>query len=455
MLSDRGLLLRQWGHKLAVAAANGLVTGKTISKREIQNWRITTVAGPRAGAIEVWAGRYTGAIGKALAAEDGALLRQLIPFRFAGRPYVYWSIDDGRSLRLEAQWPDELAVKDVPMSRINRRPLGGGIAVIGIAEDGRTITLRFDETKPHALIAGTTGSGKTWAMRTVLTQLSLDPNNRLVLIDGKAGAGLGVMRRFPGVVGPLAADLDSARRALAWAYSEMRRRFEIIQNEGTNDSIHGLPRIFVAIDEVQNMAGKSGDPLLVEIIRRLVTEGREVFVHVIVGTQHPKVEVFGDAATKANLTIRMALKVIGAKASEIAVGGPTPRADYLSGHGDSYIVTPDKLPKRVLFAYYAPHELQRMNVSEPELSDWPEFSAEDLGRPLDPRQAPAPAFTPEELAVSLVNAHMGNGRPALVRALEAAGLGTPGSVRAGRLLETGRKMNDWLKANDWTLQSEV
>ena len=118
-----------------------------------------------------------------------------------------------------------------------------------------------------------------------------------------------------------------------------------------------------------------------------------------------------------------------------------------TGAGDAYAVVPGAV-QRLQIAYIARNELDRLLVGSPQLAAWPEFHAESIG------QLPAgnvASYSGAEMAVSLVNAHEGSGRPALVNALESAGLGRPGNVRADRLLRLGRDQLDTLKADGWTL----
>ena len=337
-------------------------------------------------------------------------------------------------MRLEAGWPDGLAEKDIPLTSLGKFPTGGGRWVAGKNEAGATVTLGLDDTKPHYLIGGWTGSGKTWALRAALAQLARDPQNRLVLVDAKWGASLGCLGGLPGLVGPVATDLPTAKGALAWAVVTMRRRYETGDRRG---------RLIVAVDEVQEL---QADPAAVELLRRLVVQGRGAGVHVILGTQHPTKDAFGDQAIKRNLPGRLALRVEDAVASNVVVGGPDPRADRLLGAGDAYAVIPGAV-QRLQLAYIPERDLP--TDGRPELADWPAYDAEAAGS-LPEGKGGAP-FVAAETGAALLAAHLGKGRPWLRDYLQAETGAMPGSDKARRLLADGRALYEWLTGAGWTL----
>ena len=429
MTEQRDNLVSQWAYAIDRAARSGALFGdasKAIAPREIG-----TIAGPRAGAIEIDAGLGAGRLLRALVADDGAIMRQFVPWAFVGDPIAYMS---GRCVRLEAGWPDHLAERSIRVSDLNTRPYGSGRWLCGKNEHGRTVTLGLTDNAPHFLIAGTTGSGKSVALRSMIVQLS-HAGDRLVLIDLKHGEGLRDLDRLPGAIGPLAITIDEARSALGWAVTEMDRRYE------QHDTL--AARLVIVIDEVQELAD---DSICVEAIRRLTAQGRAARVSVILATQHPTIAALGDNPTiKRNITGRIALRVADAKASEVAIGQSTPRADHLLGAGDCYAIVPGAI-QRCQVAYMPKHDIERSLGTQPALAEWPAFEAEQLNS-----GAPAGAYSGQELAISLIAATQGNGRPALVKNLIGAGLPKPGSDRAARLLALGRDQNDSLIDQGYTL----
>ena len=233
-------------------------------------------------------------------------------------------------------------------------------------------------------------------------------------------------------------DLEAARRALSWAVSDMRQRYE----SGRRDT-----RLVVVVDEVQELADDSAS---VEMLRRLAAQGRGARVHLLVGTQHPTTRVFGDSTIRRNLVGRVALRTEDYKASEVVVGGNSPRADKLLGAGDAYCLVPSAV-ERAQLCYIPERKLVDMRNGGPALSEWPDFNPEAAGTL---PTASASDFTATELATSIVAAHEGRGRPTLKSMVEDATGDRPGSARAKRLLDRGRDVHEALGDAGYTLCGE-
>lgn len=116
MSGQRDALITQWAHAIDQATRSGALFGdvsKAIALREIG-----TITGPRAGALELDAGLGAGRLLRVLSSDDGAILRQFIPWNFTGDPVCYMS---GRYVRIEAGWPDHLAERAIKVSDLNTR----------------------------------------------------------------------------------------------------------------------------------------------------------------------------------------------------------------------------------------------------------------------------------------------------------------------------------------------
>jgi len=429
----RKQFLQDWANAVWCFSQDGTIFGK----KTIRLQQIMAVAGPRAGALEINAGLSAGDLIKKLRSDDHALHRQLIPWQFTGNPVVFMS---RRYVRLEAGWPDGIGQTDVRLSEMGQHPRGNGRWIAGMNEYGATITLGFSDRVPHYLLGGYTGSGKTYAMRSAIAQLAQDTGNQIVLIDGKYGDGLMILQQLPQVIGPVAVDIPQGRRALSWAVAEMRRRYESRQKP---------TRVIVVIDEIQEF---TKDGVITEMIRILAAQGRGARVHLLIGTQHPKADAFGDeSAIKRNLPGRVALQTEDYIASKVVVGGSDPRADHLMGAGDAYAITPQAV-HRTQLAYIPNHELEgNWSTSQPAMAEWPKFDPEAAGTlPLN-EETPKWSYSGEELAVVLVQAQLGNGRPATQSAFEAEGLDRPGSVRTDRILKLMREAHQKLTAMNWEL----
>ena len=423
----RIVLLQRWAVSITQAASAGAFGGRALTLRSVE-----AIRGPRAGALEIDAGIEAARLLRILSAGDCATMRQFVPWYFEGEPGAFMS---GRFVRLEAGWPPDLAETDIPLGSLARNPKGGGRWAAGKNETSATITLGLDEGNPHFLFAGQTGSGKTWAMRSALVQLAQDPENRLILIDAKWGDGLGTLAGLPGLVGPVATDLETAKAALSWAAREMRKRYEAGGHSG---------RVIVAIDEVQELQSDAG---AVELLRRLVALGRGAGVHCMVGTQHPTKDALGDATIKRNLTGRLALRVEDGVASNVVIGAPAPRADYLLGRGDAYAVVPGRV-QRLQVAYIPKATLETFRArGKYTLEVWPPFDPEAAGT-LRPGDEPSGSDAPAEIGAALEAAHQGRGRPWLRDRIREATGHKPGNEKAGRLLRLGRGVYDWLSGEE-------
>ncbi len=168
---------------------------------------------------------------------------------------------------------------------------------------------------PHALVAGTTGAGKSALLQSLVLDLALrHPPERLVvvLVDFKGGAGLGPCRRLPHVVGEVT-DLDAAlaARALDGLRSELRRREELLRAAGLGDLEElrtrgpAPPRILVVVDELRALRDDLPDVL--PALVRLAAQGRSLGIHLVLATQRPGGAL--DAQVRANVALRICLRV--------------------------------------------------------------------------------------------------------------------------------------------------
>ncbi|KPK84264.1 MAG: hypothetical protein AMJ81_06115 [Phycisphaerae bacterium SM23_33] len=416
-MGTRDRLLQEWSRYILRAAYQGALTGRPCPIRRVEG-----IAGPRAGALEMQAGLEAGRLLKALNRDDAAVLRQFIPWPFAGEPMAYMA---GRFVRVEAGWPDRLAETLIRLGDLGSRPRGNGRWIAGKNECGATIIAGLNDRTPHYLVSGATGSGKSVALRAAVLQLSHDPTNHFVLIDGKYGESLRQIGHLQGIVGPVAVEGPDVQAALGWACVEMRRRYEA--------GVNGHGRVVVVFDEIQEFVG---DPVVTGLMAKLAGQGRAAGVHLIAATQHPTVAAFGDASTRRNLTGKLALRVSDPDASRVAVGGRLPRADHLLGAGDCYTVAPGAI-YRVQMAYVDGQEIDAAPAGQRNFDEWPTYQAEEVGQDLPDRNIRA--LQPEELGASLIAAMEGEGRPALKARIEEAGLARPGSDWARRLLDLGRE----------------
>lgn len=209
-----------------------------------------------------------------------------------------------------------------------RKRLGRGAdleVTVGAAGDGDfRIDLRRDG--PHALVAGTTGSGKSEFLQSWVAALAahLSPQEMtFVLVDYKGGAAFAECARLPHTVGMLT-DLDpaAAERALTSLDAELTRREHVLAASAAKDidDHRGdpLPRLMIVIDEFRMLAEEQPD--VMAHLMRIAAVGRSLGVHLVLATQRPGGIVSADI--KANVNLRIALRVRDRADSDDVIGCP-------------------------------------------------------------------------------------------------------------------------------------
>jgi len=229
------------------------------------------------------------------------------------------------------------------------KPIPPDTVMLGLDDEGHPLLVRL--TSPdvaHALISGTTGSGKTALMRTIGFGIILESHPKdwgLVLIDPK-GRGLRPLADAPHVIAQeLGSPAEAAAGLLKWAVElmEKRDREEIDR-----------PRIAVFIDEVADLMLAGGREVEIALAR-LSGRGREAGVHVIASTQKPNSQAVGSLA-RANFPLRLVGRVLSAEDSKVGAGLKGIGAERLLGRGDFIAVTGGK-SVRFQAAYADPNEL--------------------------------------------------------------------------------------------------
>ena len=196
---------------------------------------------------------------------------------------------------------------------------------------------------PHMLIAGTTGSGKSVCMNSIIISLlyKASPEDvKLIMIDPKM-VELGIYNAIPHLLIPVVTDPKKAAGSLQWAVTEMMRRYKSMSDAGVRDlesynsimeSEEGqkLPQVVVIIDELADLmlvAAKEVE----ESICRIAQMGRAAGIHLIIATQRPSADVI-TGLMKANIPSRIAFAVASAMESRIILD--TMGAEKLVGKGD-------------------------------------------------------------------------------------------------------------------------
>ncbi|MBR4057374.1 MAG: DNA translocase FtsK [Oscillospiraceae bacterium] len=252
---------------------------------------------------------------------------------------------------------------------------------------------------PHLLIAGTTGSGKSVCMNSLILSLiyKASPDEvRLIMIDPKM-VELGIYNGIPHLYIPVVTDPKKAAGALQWAVVEMMKRYRLFSEIGVRDLAgynayqkrnngETMPQIVVVIDELADLmlvASKEVE----ESICRVAQMGRASGVHLIIATQRPSADVI-TGLMKANIPSRIAFAVSSAMESRIILD--TQGAEKLIGQGDMlYAPLGAGKPLRIQGAFVSDEEREEVirfvkagaeaNYSEEILSQI-ELAAENSGK---------------------------------------------------------------------------
>jgi S-DNA-T family DNA segregation ATPase FtsK/SpoIIIE len=236
---------------------------------------------------------------------------------------------DGESIAVEVPRADAEPVRLLPLLR-SLTALPALTACLGITDDGRPLLLRLPSADvAHVLVAGTTGSGKTELIRSLLVSLALTNRQsrlQLALIDPKQ-RGLLPLAGLPHLMDAVATDAAMAQSLLERLVAEMERR----DREGVSS-----PRIIVAVDELLDVLQTGGKPVEA-LLTRIAQRGREAGLHLVAGAQKPSSTALGPML-KANFPVRLVGRVGSAEDARVASGVAGTNAEKLLGRGDFVLV---------------------------------------------------------------------------------------------------------------------
>ena len=238
---------------------------------------------------------------------------------------------------------------------------------VGLGKDieGKVITIDLAKM-PHLLVAGTTGSGKSVCVNTLLAGIMYKarPDEvKLILVDPKV-VELTNYSGIPHLLVPVVTDAKKAASALHWAVAEMERRYKSFADTRVRDikaynaqAEEKMPYIVIVIDEMSDlmMVAKAD---VEDAILRLAQKARACGIHMVLATQRPSVDVI-TGIVKANIPSRIAFAVSSLTDSRtiLDMGG----AEKLLGKGDMlyYPIGANK-PSRVQGAFVSDEELNRV-----------------------------------------------------------------------------------------------
>lgn len=241
---------------------------------------------------------------------------------------------------------------------------------------------------PHMLIAGTTGSGKSVCMNSLIISLlyKARPDEvKFIMIDPKM-VELGIYNSIPHLYVPVVTEPKKAAGALQWAVVEMLKRYRLFSEAGVrdletynswakNNGEDTLPQVVIMIDELADLM-MAASKEVEESVCRVAQMGRAAGMHLIIATQRPSADVI-TGLMKANIPSRIAFTVSSAMESRIIMDQSG--AEKLVGQGDMlYSPLGSGKPLRVQGSYVSDDERERVIRYIVENSDFEKATNEEL-----------------------------------------------------------------------------
>ncbi len=220
---------------------------------------------------------------------------------------------------------------------------------------------------PHMLVAGSTGSGKTIFLNTLIVSLIYknSPDDlRLILVDPKR-VEFSLYANLPHLLTPVIYDAERASVALGWLITEMERRFKALAEVGSRNissyqelykkdlKLERMPYIVLVVDELADLMSNKGNEMEGGIVR-IAQMARAVGIHLVLATQRPSVEVI-TGLIKANVPARVSFRVASQVDSRTILD--TAGAEKLLGYGDMLLLSAENSkPKRIQAPYMSEEE---------------------------------------------------------------------------------------------------
>ena len=218
---------------------------------------------------------------------------------------------------------------------------------------------------PHLLVAGTTGSGKSVCINSIILSLLYkhSPDTcKLILIDPKM-LELSSYEGIPHLLTPVITDASKATSALSWTVKEMENRYKLMSSEGVRN-IDGynqkhklkMPYIIVAVDEMSDLMLVSGKEIE-SYVQKLSAMARAAGIHIIMATQRPSVDVI-TGTIKANFPTRISFQVSSKIDSKTILGEQG--AEQLLGKGDMLFMSSANKIFRIHGPYVSENEIEKV-----------------------------------------------------------------------------------------------
>ena len=361
-------------------------------------------------------------------------------------------------IRSDCFLADQTQLSATAVGRQWARNSNGCLAPVPLGESSSgPMLLDLERDGPHLLVAGTTGSGKSELLRTLVVSLALHHPPELLsflFVDFKGGSGLGSLSALPHATG-LITDISGSgmERVLTSLRAEVRYRERLFSRSGVPDLRHyasdesqalvPIPHLVIVIDEFRILVDEVPDAMAE--LMRIAALGRSLGMHLIMATQRPQGAISADI--RANITTSICLRVQSAFESQDVIGVPAAAS------------LPVALPGRAYLRSGSDPTLQFQTavLRKPPVEDAGKVRVRNARSALsDSPKAPSVAVGPEaDLAHDVVRlileVHAASGAP-LPRAPVAPELPRvlePDDVEAALALPSGRRPQRGQVASDW------
>jgi len=241
-----------------------------------------------------------------------------------------------------------------------RLPIALGKNISGIPVVGDLASM------PHLLIAGTTGSGKSVCINTIILSLLYrhTPDKcKFILIDPKM-LELSTYEGIPHLLCPVITEAKKAASVLGWVVKEMENRYRLMTKEGVRniDSYNAkhalaMPYIVVVVDEMSDLMLVAGKEIE-HYIQKLSQMARAAGIHIIMATQRPSVDVI-TGTIKANFPTRISFQVTSKIDSRTILGEQG--AEQLLGKGDMLYMSSANRIVRIHAPFVSDNEIEKVN----------------------------------------------------------------------------------------------
>ncbi len=245
------------------------------------------------------------------------------------------------------------------------------VSVLGKDISGATVTCNISKM-PHLLIAGTTGSGKSVCVNSIIMSIlmkSTPKDVRLIMVDPKQVEFM-MYNGIPHLLIPVVTDPKKAAGALAWSVTEMENRYTLFSEnnvrnidgynelaDNSNGEMERMPHIVIFIDELADLMMASPKDVEDSIVR-LAQKARAAGMYLVIATQKPTVQVV-TGLIKGNIPSRIALMVASQVDSRVILDGGG--AEKLLGNGDMlYMPVGSPKPIRLQGCYVSDDEVERV-----------------------------------------------------------------------------------------------